>query len=177
MPKSFLNMAGYPLGLRNNNPGNIRPFDDWKGMIGTNAGFAVFKDISWGLRAFGISLLHEINVGNNTPKKIIYEWAPPSDGNDTEAYISRILSTTGFSRDQILTGSQDTLKRLIRSMMQVELGTSYANMITDQDIIEGLKLIGGQITPEVAATGFGVSVLLFFGAIYLLATMPKAKQS
>ena len=149
MAKSFLNYPGYPLGLRNNNPGNIRPGDNWQGMIGTNGGFVVFENIAWGLRAMGKAIIHELNVGNNTITKLIYEYAPPSDGNNTQAYIANVVNDTGFSANQILQPARNTLKRLIRAMMNVELGYNYSALITDSDIYEGLSLIqSGIIAPE-----------------------------
>jgi hypothetical protein len=176
MPKSFLNMTGYPIGLRNNNPGNVRPFDPWKGMIGENGGFAVFENIAWGLRAMGKSIIHEINVNNNTVSKLIYEWAPPADNNNTEAYINSVVTSTGFSRNQVLTSDAQTLTKLMRAIMKVELGPNFAALITDSDIAEGLSLIdGGGISPGQA--GFGISTLLFAFALYLLFTMPKVKPS
>lgn len=168
MAKSFLNMAGYPLGLRNNNPGNIRPFDQWQGMIGTNQGFAVFKDISWGLRAMAIALKHELNVGNNTVAKLIYEYAPPADGNDTEAYISSVINSSGFSRNQILTPTTDTLRRLMRSMMKVELGPSYAALLTDADINHGIGMMGSSTTDTTNEKSVVVPAVLFLTGIYLL---------
>lgn len=169
-------MAGYPLGLRNNNPGNIRPFDPWKGMIGQNQGFAVFQDISWGIRAMGKAIIHEFNVGNNTVSKLIYEWAPPADGNNTELYISAVVSNTGYSRNQVLTVTRETLVKIIRAMMNVELGNSFSALITNDDINEGLNLIDSEIGPGTAATGFGISVLLFMAAVIYAVKMPSVKK-
>lgn len=171
MAKSFLNMAGYPLGLRNNNPGNLRTGDNWQGMIGSNAGFVVFQDISWGIRALAMDLAGDISKdGDNTIRKLITAFAPPSE-NDTMAYINAVSDYTGLSPDHILTADGSTLRRLIRAIMNVELGSNYSALITNADIDEGIsKMPGGSL---VGPVGFGVATLLFMLALGLLATMPK----
>jgi len=171
MAKSFLNMPGYPRGLRNNNPGNlIYTGDQWRGMIGQDQdGFVQFENIAWGLRALSIDLRGDINEGKNTIEKLIYEFAPPSE-NDTYSYIQNVSYYTGYTTEQ-LTPTTETLKKLIRAIMNVELGVSYSAMITDADILEGINLMGGgSILP---AAGFTASILLFMFAVALFATMPK----
>jgi len=177
MAKSFLNMAGYPLGLRNNNPGNVRSNDPWKGMIGQdNKGFAVFENIAWGLRAMAKSIIHEFNVGNDTVALLIYEWAPPVE-NNTEAYISSVIYSTGYTRNQKLTATTDTLLRIMKAIMKVELGPSYAALITDADIYEGLDLIDGEVTPGEAGAGFGLAAVLLIGTlIYAVKTGRKSNK-
>lgn len=176
MPKSFLNMTGYPRGLRNNNPGNIQATDPWKGMIGSDErGFAMFQDISWGLRALAIDLSTKIRKGYNTVSTIIYRYAPPSE-NNTDNYINLVCQYTGYDQDQILSSNETTIARLIRAIMNVELGNSYSNLITNDDIKEGIDLVEtGSISVTTAAIGFGASFLLFLGALYLLATSPRVK--
>jgi hypothetical protein len=169
MAKSFLNMSGYPLGLRNNNPGNLRTGDNWQGMIGSNQGFVVFENLAWGIRALGIDLRSKINNGYNTISKIITRYAPPIE-NDTNAYIAAVVEFTGLSADHVLSADGATLRRLIRAIMNVELGTSYSALVTDADIDEGLAKVGGL---DLGTVGFGISVVIFLFALYLMATMPK----
>lgn len=167
-------MSGYPLGLRNNNPGNLRPGDNWQGMTGVNQGFIVFKDIAYGIRAMGTDIGNDIRLdGLNTLRKLINEYAPPSE-NDTDAYIRRMFSYTGFSADQQLPANLVTLKKLIRGHMNVELGELYSSMVTDADIDQGLALMNSTLLkyfniPQSAATGLGVAVAVL--AIYWLSTM------
>jgi hypothetical protein len=54
MAQSFINRTDLPIGLRNNNPGNLRPSNayEWQGQIGVNFNFVVFEDVAWGIRAF-----------------------------------------------------------------------------------------------------------------------------
>ncbi len=174
MAKSFLNMPGYPIGLRNNNPGNLRPGDNWQGMIGENGGFIQFKDISWGLRALAIDLNTKITNGFDTIALIIYRYAPPSE-NDTGAYINSVVSTTGISANQKLYPNADTLKKLIRGIINVELGGSFAALITTADIQEGISMMGSDF--PVGEVGLGVAGGLFALALVLLATMPKVTRT
>jgi len=169
MPKSFLNMAGYPRGLRNNNPGNIKAGDNWQGMIGVSDGFVQFENIGWGIRALGVDLSTKIRNGYDTIELIIFRYAPPTE-NETLAYIASVVEFTGLSQTRELTADQNTLKRLIRAIMNVELGSGYSAMITDADINEGLEMMGGLPVGEI---GLGFAVVLFGFALYLLATMPK----
>lgn len=130
-----------PIGLRNNNPGNLRPGIDWQGVTGTAGGFLVFKDLSWGIRAMAIDIGNDIRLdGLNTLRKLINEYAPPSE-NDTSMYISRMVGSTGFGPDQVLPINGNTLLQLVRGIINVELGHPYYNLVTDADIQEGLQLM------------------------------------
>lgn len=172
MAKSFLNIPGLPIGLRNNNPGNLRATgDNWKGMIGTNGGFVVFENIAWGIRALAIDLRGDINEGKNTVERLISEFAPPFE-NDTFAYIKKVSDYTGFTTD-ILKPDYDTLSKLIRAIMNVELGPGYSAMVPDSDIKEGLALMGG--VDIIGPAGFTISTILLLFAIGLLVTMPKLR--
>lgn len=134
-----------PIGLRNNNPGNLRPGINWQGVIGENGGFLVFQDIGYGIRAMATDIGNDIRLdGKNTIRTLVSEYAPPSE-NDTENYISRMVAYTGFSADQSLPINANTLLKLIRGHIRVELGDSYAALITDNDIQEGLALISQEL--------------------------------
>ena len=165
MAQSFLNRSGLPIGLRNNNPGNIRPGDNWQGMIGENGGFVVFSDVAWGIRAMCTDLRTDINQGQNTIRKLITEYAPPSE-NDTAAYIRYVVAVTGIAADTILQQTADTFKRLARAIMNIELGTTYSAMVTDADILEGISRMSGSVPPA-AAAGLGISTIILIGAGFL----------
>jgi hypothetical protein len=168
--RSFLNIAGYPLGLRNNNPGNLVTGINWQGLIGSNGRFCVFENIAWGIRALATDLRTDINQGQNTIAAIITEFAPPSE-NNTAAYIAAVAGYTGINAYSPLTADRTTLKRLVRAIMNAELGQNYSAIVTDAEINEGIDLMSGTIPPGVATVGFGVSALVLAGAIYLLYTM------
>jgi hypothetical protein len=137
MPKNFSNQPNYPIGLRNNNPGNLRPGDSWQGMTGTNGGFIVFSDISWGLRALGTDLSNKVFRGLDTITKIIEMYAPRSE-NNTDAYISAVSNSTGIGKNEKLMLNGEVLKKLMRAVIMHENGAPYATLITDQDIEEGI---------------------------------------
>jgi len=89
-----------PLGIRNNNAGNIRAtgrWQEWQGAIDSNKGFIVFDEAENGLRAMARVLRTYRDVYNlNTIEKIISRWAPPNE-NDTQSYINSAASSTGLS--------------------------------------------------------------------------------
>lgn len=77
-------------GIRNNNPANIRRGCNWKGLAitQTDKEFCQFKTMTWGVRALLVTLrTYVVKHHLHTAREIISRWAPPSDGNNTEAYI------------------------------------------------------------------------------------------
>lgn len=77
-------------GIRNNNPANIRRGCNWKGLIRqqTDKEFCQFTTMIWGVRALLVTLrTYVVKHHLHTVREIITRWAPPSDGNNTEAYI------------------------------------------------------------------------------------------
>lgn len=165
MAQSFLNRTDLPLGLRNNNPGNIRvtSSDQWQGMIGSNQGFVQFQDVSWGIRAMATILGNDILSGKNTIRKLISEYAPPSE-NNTAGYINNVSAWTGWGADQTLPATRETLFLLILAMMKMEIGSAAANLVIDSDIWEGLKRMNSELLlvfgggNEVLASGAGVGI-------------------
>lgn len=89
-----------PLGIRNNNAGNIRAtgnWQEWQGAIDSSKGFIVFDEPENGLRAMARVLKTYRDVyGLNTIQSIITRWAPPNE-NNTESYINSAASITGLS--------------------------------------------------------------------------------
>lgn len=77
-------------GIRNNNPANIRRGCKWKGLAKpqTDREFCQFISMTWGVRALLVTLrTYVVKHHLHTAREIITRWAPPSDGNNTEAYI------------------------------------------------------------------------------------------
>lgn len=113
-------------GIRNNNPLNIRHSkDQWQGkaLKQTDKSFVQFDSRLMGYRA-GFKILHSyIRKGVNTIGKIIARWAPSSDGNNTQAYISYVSRTSGIKAGRVLRWEdKDDLVEIVRSMAQVESG-------------------------------------------------------
>lgn len=145
--------AGAPPAIRNNNPGNIRPGDSWLGLAGTDptGGFDVFTDMSWGARAMGQSLLNSWHGGNTSIRQIITAWAPSSDGNPVDSYVSKVASAMAIDPDQALTMDINQLTQLVRVMSNVEIGDAYTSYFTDDDLNKGLSLISSNVQAYMAA--------------------------
>lgn len=121
---SYLGKAGFPRGMRNNNPGNIRKgASAWQGKIqnGTDSAFEQFISYGYGIRAMIKNLLSYQRDGLNTISKMIYRWAPPADSNDTEGYIAFVSAKTGISRNTpIDLTDKNTCSKIVRAMCQME---------------------------------------------------------
>jgi hypothetical protein len=162
MPQSFLNRIDVPVGLQNNNIGNLRGSDAWEGKIGMSAsgGYVQFADISWGIRAFLVNLYTQISkYGLDTPKKYLDKYAPSFE-NDTTNYINKFTSDLGIGENDKIPTDTDNLRKIVRSQMEMELGHKYSNLITDEDIDLGISRLNNK-------------VLSFFGASVIFAKNNK----
>jgi len=95
--KSFFltaNSMSGTLGMRNNNPLNIRynSGNHWQGLTGENKGFCTFKSRVYGYRAAFVNLQTYNVAGKDTIREIINKWAPATE-NNTAAYISRCIES------------------------------------------------------------------------------------
>ncbi len=81
--------ASAPLGIRNNNPGNLRP----------GGNFAQFPDMQTGLQALDNNLQSYGKQGINTVAGVISKWAPPNE-NDTNGYIKEVSQRLGIQPNQ-----------------------------------------------------------------------------
>lgn len=93
--------AHLPLGVRNNNPLNIRysKNNNWLGINPNwpqQGGFCRFVTMDMGLRA-AIRLIktYYIKYGLCTPTQIITRWAPPFE-NQTDLYIRCVCARSGL---------------------------------------------------------------------------------
>lgn len=132
-----------PLGLRNNNPGNIRPSTPaWQGTVGQNSGFVVFDTMANGLRALAKQLIvYQTKYGIATVRGAIERWAPPKDHNDTEAYIALVCSVLDCrDDDQFDFTNPDFLYWMITAIGEEEQGhAAFSAAVTDADIDAGIK--------------------------------------
>lgn len=93
-------MSKLPIGLRNNNPGNIRVSKTkFRGEIPSDNAFKKFDTIVNGYRAMFV-LLRSYNrlYGINTIRGIINRYAPPTE-NNTRAYIDYVCSCCNIGPD------------------------------------------------------------------------------
>lgn len=139
-------------GERNNNPLNIRhSADHWQGASEeqNDKSFVQFKSLAYGYRAAWkiLQSYYErfyMQGKAFTVRNIIYRWAPPSDGNATEAYIRKVLQTSSLGGKENLlppenVDSYHRLSKLLASMTSIECGISLQNVHTDA-ICEGYLL-------------------------------------
>ncbi|MFU8705954.1 hypothetical protein [Klebsiella aerogenes] len=123
--------ADGPRGVRNNNPGNLEASSSnpWVGQTGSDGRFAKFETPEHGIRALGRNLISYQRQGIDTVGEIINRWAPPSDNNDTAAYIKSVCAQLGVKADQPLDASNpDTLQALCAAIIKHENGSQpYSN--------------------------------------------------
>ena len=87
-----------PRGIRNNNPLNIRRTQTttWWGQKTENLkdpAFCEFTEMKYGYRAaFRLLMKYYRKYGLHSVQAIINRWAPPSDGNATNAYVKQVVA-------------------------------------------------------------------------------------
>lgn len=147
-----------PLGLRQNNPGNLR---SWGGMPSAN-GFAVFGDRMQGLQAMAQQIgLYYNRDGLKTIDEIITKYAPPGgkDKNNTGAYIGDVGKQSGLkSGQQYDFNDQKTLVSLLSGMVRHEQGVQpftpeqYATAV-QQAIMAGMAQVKMKVDVHGAPAG------------------------
>jgi hypothetical protein len=155
------------------------------GQTGSVNNFCKFKDMSYGLRAMAVDLSNKITKdGLDTITKIITKYAPPSE-NDTQSYINSVASNMGIGANEEIDFNSSTLARLMRAQINVEQGANYSRMLSDSDIMQGIKMIPQSITSRVesffadnpalaTAAGLGVlAVALYFAFAFFKIKKPK----
>lgn len=101
--------ASSPRGIRNNNPGNIEDgafARSLPGYAGSDGRFAIFETPEAGAQAAPRLLQSYVQRGFDTPAKIINRWAPPSDGNPTNAYAQYVAQRVGIGINDTVTPDQ-----------------------------------------------------------------------
>ena len=141
-----------PRGLRNNNPLNIRHGQcKWQGTHPekTDKEFVCYMSKAYGYRAAWkiLQTYYRHCEEQREPfclRTILMRWAPPTDGNDTEAYIHRVMVLSGVGGQQILPApnSKDGYQRLHRilvAMTCVENGIK-PEQVEVEHILKGYRL-------------------------------------
>ena len=80
-------------GMRNNNPGNIRHGEPWRGLASTqfDDDFCVFRSVDFGIRAIYRVLCTYKNAYEIVDiRSIIYRYAPTNE-NHTEHYVRGVV--------------------------------------------------------------------------------------
>ncbi|WMT13349.1 hypothetical protein [Serratia fonticola] len=121
------------IGLRNNNPGNLRAAPN---STGKNGGFSTFASPQDGLAALSRQLQLYGDRGNNTLNGIIHTYAPRSE-NKTQSYIDAVSKNTGFNpSDRLNLQSPEVLEKLIPAIIKHENGTQP---FSRDDILQGIN--------------------------------------
>lgn len=121
------------LGLRNNNPGNLRAAPN---ATGRNSGFVTFESPEDGLAALSRQLMLFGDRGKNTLNSMIPTYAPSSE-NNTQAYIDAVAKQTGFNPTEPLDlHSPEVLEKLIPAIIKHENG---AQPYTADEISKGIN--------------------------------------
>lgn len=99
-PPADNDTSGGSRAYRNHNPGNLRKSPFAHSIVDNfavfNSDFVGFMALHWDLmqKAHG-NTVTGLN-GQSSIKDLIYVWAPPSDNNDTEAYLASVVKKTGL---------------------------------------------------------------------------------
>jgi hypothetical protein len=109
-------------------------------MVGNDGTFVIFADMSWGIRAIGISLTNMINQGYNTISTLIPEWS----ATDQAAYIANVAAYTTIDPNTQLGTDADTIGSLIQAIVNQENG-DYAQYVTAADMAAGMALLNSNI--------------------------------
>lgn len=131
-----------PRGYRNKNPGNLKLSNiQWDGKIPNNKNtdgvFEQFSSDYYGIRAAALDLYHDItNKNQNTIRKLIYAYAPPSE-NKTNAYIASVSKSTGIAPDSKLIPNTRTLLALLKAIFKHENGHNKYGDIQIISAIDG----------------------------------------
>ncbi|EBN2015674.1 hypothetical protein DMK32_16365 [Salmonella enterica] len=132
-----------PRGIRNNNPGNL----NYAGQAGATmeggegGRFAVFESMQHGVAALYKQLQLYFKRGINTLSSIVKTYAPASDNNNVDAYISSLTKATGKGANEVLdSGDTATIARLMKGIVDHENGKGY---ISSSDIMGGIQLGAG----------------------------------
>jgi hypothetical protein len=121
-----------PIGIRRNNPLNIRhnSANHWKGEVvngNTKEGeFCIFERMEDGIRAALVTLHSYVaKHGLETIEDIVKRWAPSTDGNDPVSYVSTVKRQIN---NDLFSVSADylVLANLAWAMSCVEVGEKYA---------------------------------------------------
>lgn len=132
--------ADLPLGIRNNNPGNIRPGDSWVGEAGVNKGFVVFRELPFGIRALAIDLVNKHLKGYNTIRKVITRYAPESE-NNTEAYIKAVSDSMNLGPDHIYDLTKEHIQGFVMAICLHENGPIAKQFVSPLLIADCMTLM------------------------------------
>lgn len=124
-----------PVGIRNNNPGNLKQTTPRQGWLGAasetpDPPFESFVSYRYGLRAAIKLLRNKASNGYNTPRKLINLWAPVSDNSaaSTNNYINQVADSLGTTPDQVFNpDDKDTVYKIMSAIEEWENDMTVIN--------------------------------------------------
>lgn len=131
-----------PRGIRNNNPGNIRHGQNWRGLNPEGGkidpAFCVFTSSVYGIRALAKVLINYKKIHNlRTVRQIISWYAPPNE-NQTQAYIQAVAKQLGVYPDTVIDiEEKGVLCVFIKAVIRMENGVQP---YSDDTILQGINL-------------------------------------
>ncbi|MDD5151423.1 MAG: hypothetical protein PHC28_13275 [Flavobacterium sp.] len=161
-------------GIRNNNPGNLIITNNaWQGKLplsqNTDKHFEQFTSMEYGIRAMLKDLIHDINKGKNTVRKLISEYAPSFE-NNTAQYIKDVSQSIGVSADTKITSiNASFLMLLSRAIIKKENG-SDASKVSDSQIKKAIKMLGN-VSTEVLKVDTSTKTLIVIPLILFFYTV------
>lgn len=118
--------ASAPLGIKNNNPGNLMPsLIPFKGTSGTNGGKVVFTSPVWGIRAmFKLLQNYQKLYSIDTIAKIGNRWT----ATDVAAWITNVAHFAGIAANAPINLSDPTTaSKIVHGIIGAENGSSWAS--------------------------------------------------
>jgi hypothetical protein len=136
-------VASAVRGIRNNNPGNIRPGGGaWQGLrtVQTDTGYLQFTEMRFGVRAAAkLFRNYQANYGLRSVAQMIARWAPSVE-NDTASYINAVAQRVGVDAyAQLDLKNSELCYRFLRAVFRHECGIA-AEAIPEATIREGISL-------------------------------------
>ncbi len=120
-----------------NNPGNIRAEKyPYPGVIyDATKPFLSFDTLANGYKAMVVKYKYYYdNYNDKTLKAIINTYAPPSDGNDTDAYVTNVANAIGCDPDADfgdILNNNDTMAAMLKAVTVVEQGDAFVTQNSD----------------------------------------------
>ncbi len=132
-----------------NNPGNIRPGEDFAGetdefyTAADGSQYVIFDSPEMGLRALFIDLKSKIKDFNGNIDQIVNKYAPPGDDNPTSSYASFVKGQLGKE-----TVSQDDLPALVSAFVRFENKKSLADQYLTSSLLQTAEKLSAEDMPK-----------------------------
>ena len=142
---------GLPLGLRQNNPGNVRPGAGFIGETGQGGGYAQFGSEEEGLRALARLLgTYSDEYGINTLRGLTSRYAPRSDNEASfDNYVSYLGEQLGIDPDEEF-DLKSRRDELIPAIVGFEQGRDFGDRYSQGQISRAIEAAGTDDPEEVA---------------------------